>query len=109
MESDSSALRLSLLRKVLDLPDGRLVELEHWLAGEMAEEQQPKCQSGVGAPVWVTPHSKFAPHSKVESLRSKMVPRVWPRAPVHHLSERGTDFVTTGTLHKQHLFADAER
>ena len=38
-----------------------------------------------------------------------MVPRVWPRAPVHHLSERGTYFVTTGTLHKQHLFADAER
>jgi putative transposase len=31
-------------------------------------------------------------------------PKDWPHAPVHRLSEHGIYFVTTGTLHKQHLF-----
>jgi len=33
----------------------------------------------------------------------------WPHAPVHHLSEHGTYFVTTGTHHKEHVFHNAER
>jgi REP-associated tyrosine transposase len=103
MEPDSSSLRLNLLRQVIELPDGRLSELERWLASGMEKQEQPKCQSGVEPP-----HSKLEPQSKL-ALQSKSIPRVWPRAPVHHLSERGTFFVTTGTLHNQHLFADAER
>ena len=90
MEPESSSVRLRLVRQVLELPDGRLSELESWLAGG-APGSLPKCESGVEPP-----HSK-----ETEQYR------FWPRAPVHHLSEYGTYFVTTGTLHKQHLFADA--
>ncbi len=35
--------------------------------------------------------------------------RDWPHAPVHRLSEHGTYIVTTGTLHKEHLFRGPER
>jgi REP-associated tyrosine transposase len=33
----------------------------------------------------------------------------WPHAPPHRISEFGTYFVTTGTLHRQHYFAGPER
>jgi len=52
-----------------------------------------------------SPHSTPAtpsaspPHSKMP----------WPHAPVHKLSEHGVYFVTAGTLHKVHVFRDAER
>jgi putative transposase len=109
MELDSSSLRLTLVRRVLDLPDGRLLELERWLDGGVEKQEEQECQSGVEPPQSKSePQSKLEPHSKL-ALNSKMMPRAWPRAPVHHLSERGTYFVTAGTLHKQHLFADAER
>ncbi len=35
--------------------------------------------------------------------------RDWPHAPAHRLSEHGTYIVTTGTLHKDHLFRGPER
>jgi REP element-mobilizing transposase RayT len=31
-------------------------------------------------------------------------PKDWPHAPVHRLTENGVYFVTSGTLHKKHLF-----
>jgi putative transposase len=33
----------------------------------------------------------------------------WPHAPLHRLAENGTYMVTTGTLHKAHIFRDAQR
>jgi putative transposase len=40
-----------------------------------------------------------SPHSKAP----------WPHAPIHKLTEHGVYFVTAGTLHKEHLFADGTR
>lgn len=34
---------------------------------------------------------------------------VWPHAPTHRLSDRGTYFVTAATLHKEHYFRKRER
>jgi putative transposase len=36
--------------------------------------------------------------------RSESVPKDWPHAPVHRLSENGVYIVTAGTLHKKRLF-----
>ena len=52
-----------------------------------------------------SPHSTPAPPSASVPCFKKP----WPHAPAHKLSEHGVYFVTAGTLHKLHLFHDAER
>ena len=96
MAENSAELRIQLLRRVLDLPDQRLAELSHWLEQSKPNAKEEKFQSGVGAPVWVTPHSQN-------------VPRDWPHAPVHRVSEHGTYIVTAATLDKRHLFLGDEQ
>ena len=46
---------------------------------------------------------KLTPPS-VNELASEAVPKDWPHAPVHRLSEHGVYFITASTLHKRHLF-----
>ena len=99
-------LREQLIRRIRKLPETAwprieelVVELEqtqlelpkvlaHDVAARKAESQSPCLLEGGAEP----------PHS-----------RVWPHAPIHKLSEHGTYMVTTGTLHKQHLFRGDER
>ena len=92
MTRHPAELRLHLLRRVLDLPEDRLVELEMWLA-EADGNGSKKFQSSVEPE-----HSQRAEHSKA-----------WPHAPVHRVSEHGTYIVTAATLHKAHLFRDESR
>ncbi len=42
-------------------------------------------------------------------LSTQAVPKDWPHAPVHRLSENGIYIVTAGTLNKEHLFASPKQ
>ncbi|HEY3854492.1 MAG TPA: transposase [Verrucomicrobiae bacterium] len=44
-----------------------------------------------------------------KNLASEAVPKDWPHAPVHRLSEHGVYFITAGTLRKQHVFDNAPK
>src|SRR5947207_3263540 len=40
---------------------------------------------------------------------TNLPPKDWPHAPVHRLSENGVYIVTSGTVHKEHLFKTDEK
>ena len=82
-------LRNELLRRVLDLPEARLGELERWLNDG---------EHGTGK-------AKFQSSVKPEHSQRKD----WPHAPVHRVSEQGTYIVTAATLNKRQLFRGDER
>src|SRR5262249_23545483 len=51
------------------------------------------------------PPESFGLKPALQSERSlPPIPKDWPHAPVHRLSENGIYIVTAGTLHKKHLF-----
>lgn len=74
------SLRVRLIARILELPEGRLLEFERLLNQTPAE-----------VPV--------APPVEEKS---------WPHAPLHRLSEHGTFMVTGATYQKKHYFRGAE-
>ena len=91
MMGDSAELRIRLIRRLLELPDIRLQQVEPFFDSiEQSSKETGKFQSSVEPE-----------HSQRE--------KCWPHAPVHRVSEHGTYIVTAATLHKQHLFHDHAR
>jgi putative transposase len=87
---DPNALRVELVETICRLPDDNLQQ-----AAQAIRELQKA-------------------HAIIRDQASEMMPassveKHWPHAPLHRLAERGTYIVTTGTLHKQHLFHDPDR
>jgi putative transposase len=84
--SDINGRRVCLMRRILDLPEARLADIEKLLDG---------------APAANVP----LPAANVPVLAA----RDWPHAPLHRLSEQGTYIVTSATYEHEHRFAGAVR
>jgi putative transposase len=74
------SLRVRLIARLLELPEGRLLEVERLL----------------NHPVLMPPAAPTGEPS-------------WPHAPMHRLAEHGTYIVTAGTYQKEHHFRGAPR
>jgi putative transposase len=115
----ADAARVRLIEQVLRLPEEALAEAEtllsRWRPAKKEEresgegiaalkivrgEQRPARSEGIDEPITVT--APVAPRPASTEIN-------WPHAPPHRLSKHGTFFVTTGTLHKQHVFRGPER
>jgi putative transposase len=49
------------------------------------------------------------PSVHLADLKSQLLPKDWPHAPVHRLADNAVYFVTASTLHKQHVFDTPEK
>ena len=99
MARDSSEVRLELIRRLLELPDDRLADLERMIDGfELGTKEIEKEEI-----------KKQIFQSSVKPEHSQNSQRCWPHAPVHRVSEHGTYIVTAATLNKCHLFRGEER
>jgi putative transposase len=96
MPSDSAALRVQLVRQVLDLRVDELLKLQQWLNSERDESSLVEKTAKISAC-----------DSVVEP--SNLKHKCWPHAPSHRISDHGTFMVTAATLGKQHLFRSEDR
>jgi putative transposase len=96
MLPDSAALRVQLVRQVLDLPVDELLKLQQWLNSEPDESSLEESTA-----------KSTTRESVVEP--SQLEQKCWPHAPSHRVSDHGTFLVTAATLGKQHLFRSEDR
>src|ERR1043166_8393966 len=84
--ADMNGRRLRLIEQILQLPEGRLAELERLLS-----------------------HPPASVHPEADVVGSLSTQRDWPHAPLHRLSEQGTYIVTASTYQKEHHFGTEDR
>ena len=101
----ADAARLRLIEQVLCLPDEALAEAEALFSRLRSGEQRPATSEEIDDPIALTAPVALQP----EQSRLASTEISWPHAPPHRLSKYGTFFVTTGTLHKEHVFRGPER
>jgi putative transposase len=101
----ADAARVRLIEQILRLPEEALAEAAALLSRWRPVEQRPARSEGIDDPITVTAPVALRPVQP----RPTSTEIDWPHAPPHRLSQHGTYFVTTGTLHKAHYFRGADR